>query len=623
MRKTFRKISAIVLAFAMVFSTVPSFAVGDAAQEQHVVIAHTTDTHGYADADNSSFGYAKLAAFMNKVRKENKNTLILDSGDMYEGMAFSNIEKGESVVPIVKAIGYDAMTTGNHEYSYGLDTLKKLTDAAGVPVLAANVKDEAGNLVFQDSIVKDFNGFKVGIFGLANEETPSKTIPAGTEGLVFKKCEETAKDMVKKLKAEGAEYIIALTHIGSAESEGSASVALAKANTGIDLILDGHSHVVNKGTAYGTTTLVASGYYTKNIGMIDLTVENDIVKKVDVKMVTPDQEPNLQADPTVDKIVKTYQAKQAILFDTVIGKMNSFWNGEKAVVRGRESNLGRLIAESYLEKSNADVAFVNGGGVRMSIEPGDVTVGDIYNTQPFGNYLITKEVTGAQLKQIMEAALNQNSGEFLQIAGMQVSYDSSKPAGSKVVSISMADKTKKFDANAKYVVVASNYVATHAVFPALRDAKEINQFGSDYEATVAYIQKNGMKTLDPALVNVNKGETLEIIRKSWPIEKTATYADPKMIQDGTWLLPLRAILENDGYAVSYDSKTKIATVKKEDLATIQVNVQNGTVKTNGKEFQFETQSVDGRTLIAQGFFEMVLPCKVYDHTKETQSIILY
>ncbi len=623
-----RKVLAGVMTFALLFSTLtftetPTIFAAENAKENQVIILHTTDTHGYAAADSSSFGYAKMASVINQIRKENPNTLVFDSGDMYEGMPFANFEVGESVAPITDKINYDAMTTGNHDYSYGINTLKKLAGEAKVPILAANVTDKSGNLVFQDGLIKDYGVFQIGVFGLANENTPNITLPSATEGLIFHDEIDTAKKMVTKLKEQGADYIVAITHLGSVETENYASVNLAKSVTGLDLILDGHSHVINEGTKYGDTLLVASGYYTQDIGIVNLTFQGENLSNVTSKVVTPAQYKEVTPDPTIDKLVKEVEAKQATFFNKVVGNSKVFLNGEKASVRTKETNLGRLIAESYRIKSKSDIAFINGGGIRNSIEPGEMTLGDIYAVQPFGNYLVTKKITGAEVKEILEKSLSEKTGEFLHVSGLTVTFDSQKPAGNRITSIKMTDLSKTFDEKSTYLICTSNYVATNNAFPALKAAPELNQFGTDYEATAEYINNGGVQELEPGLVNTSTQEKPDIIRSSWSVPKGPAYEEPQKNKEELWLLPMRSILENDQYTVAYNHQSKVVTAKKEGVPNVTINLLSGDTTIKSETRNYEIRFSNGRVLMEQAFFETLLDCTVYDEIKDAQAIILY
>lgn len=608
-----RKIRNVVLVLLVMSVTMAGICVygDDSKFSGEIQIISTTDTHGYAESDSSSMGYAKMTAVINQLRNENINTLVFDSGDTYEGMIYANAHKGKSVVPVVKAIGYDAMVTGNHEYSYGIEALKELTEEAGIPMVVSNVTDIDDNYIFNEYVIKDINGFKIGIMGLIGENTPNQTLPQNTQGLKFNDVEDSARKTINKLKSEDVNYIIALTHLGSAETEGYASINLANNVDGIDLILDGHSHVVNEGTIYNDTLLVASGYYTKSIGVIKLKIYNNEVIDERVNMMNAVVYEDIEPDEEVENIVEGYKAEYKKMLDNKICQTETFWNGEKYMVRNRETNLGRLIAESYIAKTGADIGLTNGGGVRASIEPGEVTIEDVYNTQPFGNYLVTKKISGQGVYDILETSLEQKgSGEFLQAAGIKVYCNEGK-----IQKITLSDGTE-IDKNTEYIVGTSNYVATHNLFPELKLAEEINHYGTDYEATVEYIQKYGMKTTDKAIYDEGIYDPVELIVNSWAVESDTA---PIETADG-WYLPMRTVLESYGYNVEYDPLNKIVTATAEGMKVIKVDLNAYEYYVEGILIPVEMSVHNNRVMLDSDTICELFNCEIYT---DGNDLILY
>lgn len=472
-----------------------------------VDIIHTTDVHGNAEAIGSYIGYGKIAEYIDSVKKENDNTLVLDSGDTYEGLPYSNITKGESIVPILKAIGYDAMTLGNHEFVYNTTLRNNLIEMAEIPVVSANITDENGNLLYDEYIIKEIGDIKIGIFGLTTENTKNSVLRENVENIEFKNAEESAKKAVSDLKIKGCDYIIALTHLGSADTEGNASIKVAENVDGIDLMLDGHSHVINEGTMYGDTLLVASGYYGNAIGRVTIKFNNKEDSNTQVKIVTADELSDIESNKEVDGIVAEYTEKANEFFDTVIATTDITWIGDAATTRTQPTPLGTFIAESYRNIANADIGIVNGGGVRQTVNAGQVTNKDIYAVQPFANTISGYYVKGSDIIETFKESLEQwGTGEFLQFSGIKAEYDSSTK---EILNISLADGTP-IEADKKYKVATSSFVVTNKDFPELSvNAEYITDYGIDYEITLKYIEKYGMAPV-PILIIDRSGNFNEI-----------------------------------------------------------------------------------------------------------------
>lgn len=479
-----------------------------------VDIIHTSDVHGNAEENGNYIGYGKIAGYIDSIRENNSGVLVFDTGDTYEGLPYSNITKGESIVPILKTIGYDAMTLGNHEFSYDTETRNSLIQEAGIPVVSANITDEKGNLIYDEYIIKDIGDLKVGIFGLTTEETKTSVLSENVEGIEFYNAEESARRAVSNLEEENCDFIIALTHLGSADTENNASMKLAEAVDGIDLLLDGHSHVVNEGTMCGDTLLVASGYYGGTLGHITLDFdENEELLNARVEMLTAEDFAETESDSKVDSIVSEYVSEANEFFDKVIAETDIEWTGDAETTRTRPTNLGTFVAESYREIAGADIGIINSGGVRQPVNPGKVTNRDIYAVQPFSNTISGYYAKGSDIIATFKESLEaMGTGEFLQYSGIKAEYDSST---NEIISLSLADGSP-LEPDKKYVIATSSFITTNQHFPELSEnAEYITDYGIDYEIVLQYIAKNGMKEV-PILITDLSTET----------EETDSYINP-------------------------------------------------------------------------------------------------
>jgi 2',3'-cyclic-nucleotide 2'-phosphodiesterase (5'-nucleotidase family) len=247
----------------------------------NLVVAHINDTHGrVTEGKYDGMGLPRISTVLKDLRMKNENVLFLDAGDSFHGTTFATLSKGESIVEILNYMQLDAISPGNHDFNYGKDRLKELQKLSDFDILAANVVTKDGKNFLEPYMIEDMNGVKIGIFGISTPETAYKTNPKNVEGITFGDPVEYAEKSVEDLKSQGADFIIALTHLGMDESTKAElqSTELAKSVDGIDLIIDGHSHTtLEKGLVFNGTTIVQTGEYDKNMGIVDIKIENGVV----------------------------------------------------------------------------------------------------------------------------------------------------------------------------------------------------------------------------------------------------------------------------------------------------------------------------------------------------------
>ena len=432
-----------------------------ATEEVMVSIVHTNDTHARVEAGKyDGMGLDKVATIVNNVKAANPNTLVLDAGDALHGQTIATLVEGESIIKIFNEIGYDAMTAGNHDFNYGKERLLELADMADFPILAANVYSENYENFLPEYLIKDVGGVKVGIFGLATPETKYKSHPKNTEGLEFFDSVIIAKLMVAKLENK-ADVIIALSHLGMDPSSTERSDIVAEKVDGIDLIVDGHSHtVLEEGKMVGNTMIVQAGEFDKNVGHVDILVKDGKVSSITAKLISKEEGEALEADSDVVAIVEEIKEANDLITEEVVGNTEIKLEGAREFVRTGETNLGNLITDSMLDFTGADIALTNGGGIRDSIQIGDITVGDVITVLPFGNYVVTMDVTGAELKEALEhgySAYPESLGAFPHISGMNVVLDPNEEAGSKVVEVTVGGE--ELDMEATYSLATNDFLA--------------------------------------------------------------------------------------------------------------------------------------------------------------------
>ncbi|SDO72525.1 2',3'-cyclic-nucleotide 2'-phosphodiesterase/5'-or 3'-nucleotidase, 5'-nucleotidase family [Eubacterium maltosivorans] len=541
----YKKILAITLAALLFLAGVnPAFAQDGNDNPPDGTIAltivHTNDTHGQYKNSASTVGFEKVKAIADK---ENAD-LILDAGDAFHGLPFATIEQGKSTAELLRAVGYDAVCPGNHDFNYGAAALKalgteepavKTEDSEGkadkaqknFKLLNVNVVNASdGQNYFQPYITKTVTrgeevSVKVGVFGLISPDIYSSTAPENVKDVRFDDAVEAAKKTVSKLKNdEKCDVIIALTHIGMTEKEGMLSSRdIAKAVPEINVIIDGHTHA-QYSEVVGNTLIAQTGAYFSNAGIVKIFYEPDsrkIVNTVGHVISSADAEA-YESNWEVSKTIEDIEARQKPVLNQVVGKTDVPLEGSAIKTYTEETNLGRVITSAYLETTGADIAFENCGGIRASIAAGDITKGSVIGVSPFGNYLVTKKITGADLKSILEKSLEMGAnnlkayqegkhewpanggGSYLQIGGMKVAYDPARSLDNRLVSVDIGGAP--LDLDSTYTVVTNQFVASNASkYPELAVKPELNQYGVSEEAVMRYITNHSGKEEWAALMS--------------------------------------------------------------------------------------------------------------------------
>lgn len=463
-----------------------------AAQERKIVIIHTNDTHAaVTDDEKAQIGFAKLGTYVSEMRKRADNVLVLDAGDMFQGMPFANLEKGKSIVPIVNQIGYDAMTVGNHEFDFGADNLKALESSLNFPILATNVRKD-GALTFKPYMVKEISGIKVGVIGVSTPETAFKTHPDNVKGYTFTDIIKETQKSVDKLNAENVDVIIALTHLGLNEGDYTSDI-IAKNVKGVDLIIDGHSHTsLDNGQVVGDTLIASTGSKLSAVGKVEITLEDKEVVKKEASLLKYENLSFLPAKQEIVNLINQENEKQKEVLGKVIGKTEADLVGEREIVRTGESNLGQLATDAIKDLTKADAVVINGGGIRASIPAGDITMGDMVTVFPFGNTVMVKDVKGSDIVAALEYGTGEypnEKGAFPHVAGITFTLDESKPAGERVSNVKIGEEAVVMDK--MYALATNDFMAAG---------------GDGYEMFKAYPIKAEYNTLMDTLLGYIKAK---------------------------------------------------------------------------------------------------------------------
>lgn len=519
LKKQWNKVTVLLLTFGIVFGLFGAMPVqaqdGNASGSTifDVKIVHTNDIHARVEEDdyNQVIGMDRLSGIAQTFTEGADGSLMLDSGDTFHGQPIATIVKGESVAKLMKACGYDAMTTGNHDWSYGKERLKELGGIANVKILSDNIKNADGTSFFDtDELVKEItkNGktLKIGVFGVSDPEMKNKTTPSNVEGLDFQDAVDYAKREAATLKAEGCDVVIALSHTLDPKN-------VAAQVDGVDLWLCRHEHIElseSVTTPDGSKTYVSeSGHYLNSVGLIDLncTMDEDGSVHVDYEKTSVDYEEaqNYPKDASVTAVLDTIKAENETELNRVIGTSPVELDGVWEHIRIGQTNLGNVITDAYLLATGADIAFENAGGIRASIAAGTVTYGDVINVSPYGNYVVTKKLTGAQIKEMLESSLTiqkncivandsgewdawpNDSGSYLQVGGITVRFDPAQPAGERVLSVQKDGQ--ELDDTKEYTVAVNNYLAGSDSYPQLVDAAEVGEYSCCEELLIQFFEQ--------------------------------------------------------------------------------------------------------------------------------------
>jgi len=487
-----KKVLSLVLVVLLILSSF-SFVFAEDAETVKITVIHTNDTHSRLIGTNTEIGFAKIATLIKEAKEANPNTLVLDAGDTLHGMPIVNISKGENAIKVLEAAGYDYMTLGNHDFNYGKERLFELRDMSQVGMLSANIVDENGEYIFTPYVIEEVGDVKVGIYGLSTPDTVILTNPNNVVGLVFKDPIEVSKEMVEELE-DKTDVIIALAHLGLDESSTLTSKALAQEVEGIDLIIDGHSHsMLEAGQLENNTLIVQTKNYGQNLGYVDIEILEGEVTGITARLLAAADTADVVPDPDLQKIIEDIEAANAEVFNEVIATTDVYLDGVRENVRTKETNLGNLSADAARAATGADIAFVNGGGIREDIPVGDITKGKIAAIFPFGNTIEVKKITGADLKAMLEWSVSDYpaaKGAFLQVSGLEFTFDPAKEIGSKVVEILVGGEA--FDEAKEYTVAINDFMSTGGDgYAMLADYDVLAIYGTYEEIIIDYLVANG------------------------------------------------------------------------------------------------------------------------------------
>lgn len=482
-RSTVRGTTAAALAAALLTAVVPvAFAEnGNDASSQlpaqaepqsqrtvEVQILGLNETHGQLIPlrrdGRLAGGAAALASYLKQEEAENSRTLILDSGDFMQGPAISSYFQGASTVDVFNQMGVDSVAVGNHEFDWGQEAFAERVKQAQFPFLAANIIDDATGTApqgIQPYVIEELQGVKVGVIGVANPDTKNVTLPAATEGLTFLDLARTAEAVnaaVEELRARNVETIVVSAHQGlETGTSGALADLVAQLSGEVDLVLGGHIPLEFNTVINGIPVVQPYGN-TRGYADVTLTVDRSTKDVVGTAVeLDPTWVDAIEPDPAVKAIVDGYQAQLGEELGKTVGQATT--SILRGVTRGVESEMGNFVTDAmrgYVD--GVDFAFTNAGGLRSDIDAGPITLEEVFAVLPFNNTLVTMDLTGAQVRQVLEQGAFSQYGT-VQASGLKWAYDADAPFGARVTSVTLADGSP-LDPAASYRVATNNFMAT-------------------------------------------------------------------------------------------------------------------------------------------------------------------
>lgn len=423
-----------------------------------VTLLQVNDVYQFAPVDGGkSGGLARVSALRKQILAESPHTLFLLAGDTISPSVESITYKGRQMIDAWNLSGLDYATLGNHEFDFGPDVLRERMSESKFKWLAANVMDKKTGKTFAntpDFLIREFEGVKVGIFGLTLPETITTSRP-GPDVDILDPC-ATASRIVPQIRARGALVVIALTHLSMQEDK-----QLARCS-GVDVIIGGHEHTLLESMA-GHAPIFKMTADAREMGRIDLNISKTTghLESIDWKVIpVTDQLPS-------DKQFASLERKYGSLLRELaqrVGRTTIELEARSAVSRTRETNLGNFVADAFRKATGADVAIMNGGSIRADsvIKPGAITRRDVLSVLPFKNRVVKLEIKGASLRAALEhgvarSAEDSEPGRFPQVSGMRYVFDATRKPGSRLTRVTV--NGKPLDDQKTYTLAATNYLA--------------------------------------------------------------------------------------------------------------------------------------------------------------------
>lgn len=462
-----KRLLSIVLIATMLVCLLANTAFAEKSKD--IVILYENDVHCELD------GYSVLSALKNELKNDHEYVGVVSSGDFLQGGSFGSVSKGEYIVRVMNLVGYDAIALGNHEFDYGIDRLHELSEMLKPAPVCANFKNKDGEDCFTPYTMVSYGDVKIAYVGVTTPLTVElSSFPSSffddNGSPIYTFCDdelaEVVQENVDKARAEGADFVIALSHLGDKSPKYTAPEIFSK-TVGIDVVLDAHSHSVIESSTLtdknGNKIVYSStGTQFEYIGKLVISGNEITTELISLENYK-------KTDPTVDECIKTIKEEYAEIgnkklaytdFDLITHDADG-----NRIIRFEETNLGNFVSDAFRCILDADIGYMNGGAIRASIKAGDITFDSLLNVMPYNNTGVVVEISGKKVLEMLETAMNEwpeEIGRFPQISGVTFSVNTLGEKNDRVYDVKVKNRETgvyeplKLDKN--YSVAASNYV---------------------------------------------------------------------------------------------------------------------------------------------------------------------
>ncbi len=500
-------------------------------KEYHITVLHTNDHHGrFWKNRNGEYGMAARKTLIDRIRNEveanNGIVLLLSGGDINTGVPESDLQDAEPDFRGMSAIGYDAMALGNHEFDNPLEVLQKQEMWANFPFLSANIYDKTtGKRLFSPYKIFQKQDLRIAVVGLTTQDTAVIGNPQFLHNIEFRDPIAESTPLLNTLKTK-ADIIIAVTHMGhypdaNHKTNAPGDVSLARKTKGYNAIIGGHSQAVvciteeNKIVErylpnqectpdyQNGSYIMQAGEWGKYVGRADFTFKNGdftllryMLIPVNLKKTIKENGKKVRVligdeiteDASMLQLLRPFQEKGSENLNVKIAQTNGKLEGDRAIVRSKPTNLGTIIAYAQMQSVGADIAVINSGGIRASIEKGDITYKDVLTVQPFGNTVTYVDLGGSDLQEYLTTIANipEGTGGYAQFAGLAFTMVEEK--------LTISINNKPLDENATYRLAINSYIASGGdKYPILTDKPSFVDSGYvDAEVLKSYMEEKGI-----------------------------------------------------------------------------------------------------------------------------------
>ena len=496
----------------------------------NIRILGVNDFHGHIEEA------ATLSATLDHYEAQNpEGTIRVHAGDMVGGSPLiSSYFHDEPAVYAMKALGFDVGTLGNHEFDEGGGEMLRLLEGgrrddgeqykggentsdpnfpgAGFPYAAANILwKDSGEPVLAPYRIVERDGLKVGFIGATTKETP-EILTETIDEFRFTDISKAVNRQVPELRRRGVETIVVLAHEGGyrkkpVEGRGDEIFAEARQMSGaVDVVVAGHTHNLLDARAGGKLVVTAEEYGT-NLDVVDLRVDRATGDVTSSTARVVANEGSFGADGEVARLVAGYRERVAPISNRVVGRASR--GATRATTPAGENALGDLVSDAYRSAAGTDFAFVGSGGLRADLDAGPVTYGELYAARPFEEVLVEMELTGAEVRRVLEQQYDGGERTTLQVSGLRFAHDPSRPEGSRVTAVTLPGGAP-LDPEATYTVAVTRPLADGgSEFTAFTRGRSVRTVGDDLQILTHYVEEELPRPFEPPDPTERRRITLE------------------------------------------------------------------------------------------------------------------